>query len=419
MLTSNQNNLVWIDHGGIAHPMGVFASQQMRTRQGAFCLLPTPDHVIFMRYHDVHEPSERTKNFNVRLAGEITTAGTMCDIMAFIAQNGWSGELNVQSAVSNRSIYLEEGRVIGAKTNVEEEHLGQLLQREGVLHKQQIEQIRQRMDKERIQFGVATVQLGFLTEEQIYTYLARQIKEIVISILMVSEGMFCFLDSFDREALSFRHSLNLNQLLMEGATQMDEMRYFRQRIPSSEYIPKQLSQSDEFSEEMRQIYLQIDGKASIVDIVRQTGMSEFQATKKIFQLLQLNAVQILPPMAKTDPQQIIEIANRILLQIHQASDLVDRGKALRSNLSRFTDKAYQIMFHEAGPAIDGTFLPAILLHNSQELVSGGSLEAFLRDMLYDYVSFALFSAESMLGNTNERILRKEVEPLLNQLHPLD
>ena len=34
-----------------------------------------------------------------------------------------------------------------------------------------------------------------------------------------------------------RHTVSANALLMDGVTRMDEYRYFRQKIPSSEHIP--------------------------------------------------------------------------------------------------------------------------------------------------------------------------------------
>ena len=42
----------------------------------------------------------------------------------------------------------------------------------------------------------------------------------------------------------------------------------------------------------------------------------------------------------------------------------------------------------------------------------------VREMMYDYVAFALFSASATLGKAGEQTLGREVEPLLGKLRPV-
>ena len=44
------HDLVRVDGTGTAHPVGKTASQRMRARQGAFRLMPSPAHLVVMRY---------------------------------------------------------------------------------------------------------------------------------------------------------------------------------------------------------------------------------------------------------------------------------------------------------------------------------------------------------------------------------
>ena len=129
----SREELVRIDETGVLHPVGRVASQRMRSRQGAFRLMPAPCHVMFFRY--VGEDGDRDEEDGavVRLAGEVTAPGTLCDIVALVAQAGWNGELLVVSGDDTRSLFFEAGNILGAQTNVLGERLGQVLYRLGVL----------------------------------------------------------------------------------------------------------------------------------------------------------------------------------------------------------------------------------------------------------------------------------------------
>jgi hypothetical protein len=67
-----QDELVWVDSNGIAHPLGLSAGEQMRRRKERhFRLMPTPDHVIFMRFTGQDGRRDEEDGAVVRLAGEI------------------------------------------------------------------------------------------------------------------------------------------------------------------------------------------------------------------------------------------------------------------------------------------------------------------------------------------------------------
>src|SRR5215207_9743051 len=94
--------MVRIDSTGTAHPVGRTASQWLRARQGAFRLMPAPSHLVVMRY--VGEDGRRDEDDGpiFRLSGEITTPGSLCDIVGLIGQAGWAGELVVLDGQTSR-----------------------------------------------------------------------------------------------------------------------------------------------------------------------------------------------------------------------------------------------------------------------------------------------------------------------------
>jgi hypothetical protein len=52
------------------------------------------------------------------------------------------------------------------------------------------------------------------------------------------------------------------------------------------------------------------------------------------------------------------------------------------------------------------------------LAAGANVEKFLKELLYDYVSFALFNAGSLVRRPKDQGIGKQVEPLMSRLRPI-
>src|SRR5690606_33987894 len=234
-----RDELVRIDARGEVHPIGVAASQALRARTGTFRMLPSPPHVVLLRYTGEDGRRDAGDGAVVRLAGEITSPGAMCDVLAMLAQTGWRGELVVLDGGQSRSLYLEGGNVVGVRTNVEEERLGMVMYRFGAITQAQHEEIQQKVGEGQ-RFGASGVALGIFTQDKVYACIGKQVEEVVFKCLAVADGTFYFLDGFDASELVSRHSVSAGALLMEGVTRLDEMRYFRQKVPSSDHVPTPL-----------------------------------------------------------------------------------------------------------------------------------------------------------------------------------
>jgi len=262
------------------------------------------------------------------------------------------------------------------------------------------------------------VELGISTHSQVYHYLGKQAEEIVMAAMQVSDGMFCFLDGYDDDALPFRHSLNLGGLLMDGVTRMDEMRYFRQRVPSGDYVPERAEGRSPPSQEFRAIYEAIDGVLSVIELGRVLGLGEFQTTKLLFQLIQSKHVTMQKPRMRGGPLEVVETANGVLQQIHQEADSAGKGTVLRNSLASFVDATYEQLFAGAGPAEKGAFDSQRVVDNARSLFAGGNIERQLKELLYDYVSFGLFTTGSLVRRPKDQSLSKQVEPMMSRLRPI-
>jgi hypothetical protein len=417
-MKDRRTELVRVDSKGVVHPIGVTASQRLRQRSGAFRLLPSPVHVVLMRLTGEDGQRDDEDGAVVRLAGEITAPGDMTDVLAMIAQANWKGELSVLDTEHSRAIFFEQGNVVGVQTTCDEERLGSVLYRYGAITKEQQEAILDKM-KNGARFGEAAAEIGFITSEKLYQYIAKQIEEVVFATLTVGDGTFFFLDGYDESRLVSRHMVSAGALLMDGVTRMDEMRYFRQKIPTADYVPVRIESHTSPAKEFADTYAAVDGKSSIQEIGRKTGKGEFVITKHLFALAQSKHIAIHPPRAEGGPAGLVSAANSALLTIHQHADRANKGDALRESLSSFAVGAgvYDILFRGAGPNQEGVLETKVVAENSVLVAFGSDPENMLKQMLHEYVSFALFSAGTALGSEKENELKREVASVLQKLRP--
>ena len=381
-----------VDVTGTVHPLGKEASQSLRARAGEWRLLPSTKDTLLLRHGETADGLAILK-----LAGELRTPGALCDIVALIAQSQWRGELAVMGEDSARSLYFDHGHVLGASTNVKEERLGETLYRFGVVSREQLEEILKVTEGGSRRLGEVAIELGYVSAEALYPMMARQVEEVFYGAIGVEEGgTFFFYDRFDEKILARHQNLNAGGLLMEAARRMDEMRFFQEKVPNEHFIPVKLTSAKKPPDEIARVWNECDGARSVEEIGRHLGLLEFEVTKAVFQLVNGGLVAVVAPRPR-GAEAIVEAFNPALAALHHECDRVSKGAELRDGLGRFATGGgvYDALFMGAGPQPDGTLRPARVAKNLGAL-AGDDPDAWLMQLLQDYVGFGLFQAESLL-----------------------
>jgi len=407
---SDRDDLLRVDGTGAVHPVGRVASQELRPRAGEWRLLPSPKDLIIAR-------STSAGDAVLKLAGEIRTPGALCDIVALAAQSGWRGELIVLSEAGTRTFYFDGGTIIGATTTVPDERIGETLYRFGEVTREDLDKVVRASAETGKRFGEAAVESGIVSAEKLFSMMARQVEEVFFAAVHVSQGAFYFFDRFDERNILRRHNLNASGLLMEAARRMDEMRFFREKVPNDAYIPQPVA-GKKPPDDLEALFWHVDGKKSVADIGRAMGQLEFEVTKAIFQLVSSGCAVMIAPRPR-GPEAIVETVNPALALIHERCDQAGKGGELRDGLSRFATGGgvYDPLFMGAGPQADGTLRPDRIARNIAAL-AGEDPDAWLVQLMNDYIGFALFHAESILAREVQAKLLADVMEILKPLRPL-
>lgn len=414
-----RSELVRINSRGEVHPIGVLASQRLRTREGAYRVLPSPQHVVFLRYTGEDGLRDQDDGAIVRLAGEVTRPGGLCDVIGLLGQTGWRGELAVMDSNATRRLFFDRGNIVGVLTNAEQERLGQVMYRFGALTADQLEQLEHGMVNASRPIGELAVELGFVASTDVFRLLRKQVEEVVLGVLTVDDGTFFFLEGFDDALLVSHQIVNANAALMDGVQKFDEIKYFRDRIPSSEHIPTLTSgYVGVVPPELEPTFQLINGKTSIIELGRQSGRGEFAVTKDVFSLLRQGCVTLSPPTSESSNQATMVLSNEALRSIHRYADEAGAGGPFREALASFASGAglYDLLFRGAGPARDGT-LDGERVSDNIELVDPSQPMVALRRMMHEYIAFALFSVQTKLDGEVSKRCERQIAEVLQNLQP--
>jgi hypothetical protein len=108
-----------------------------------------------------------------------------------------------------------------------------------------------------------------------------------------------------------------------------------------------------------------------------------------------------------------------LQEIFRAAEAGGKLAELRESLQSFAIGAgvYDILFRGAGPDDSGTLDADKVAENAGVVAAGSDPHQMLKQLLHEYVSFALFSMGAALGSEIELSLSRQLAPMLSALLP--
>ena len=307
------------------------------------------------------------------------------------------------------------------KSNVAEERLGRVLYRYGHLGEEALKRVEASTAAGK-RFGEIAVELGEVSRESIYKAFGQQVTDVVVGAMHVDDGTYFFLDGFNDTELATRLAVSINGLLMDGVTRMDEVKYFAEKIPSFDHVPIKApgANTDGPTETFLEFFNLIDGKTSVRELGRRTGLGEFETMKKVYGLLQSKHVQMRPPLVDGGPVALVHAANEVMGILFKKAKGAGKDEDLAQGLSAFCVGAgvfYDLLFRGAGPDGQGRLVAEVVAENAPMVAQGEDVEQALRKLLFDYVSFAVFSLGAALGHEGEAELHIEVDLPLSVLRP--
>ncbi len=221
------------------------------------------------------------------------------DVFQLLTMGGKSGCLSVTDRQSFGYIYFEEGRIIYASLLNRRDRLGDILVREQVIDREQLELAIEEQSNTRDgrRLGEILRDAGYLDEQMLQRYVWHQIEEAVYHLFTWSQGTFYFEPGQRPEQEPILASIDPESLLLEGARRVDEWSQIEKKIQSLDVVytldPDRSGSlsSLNLAPEQEKILPYIDGKHSGWEIVEETALAEFDVGKALYGLISAGLVR--------------------------------------------------------------------------------------------------------------------------------
>jgi hypothetical protein len=153
------------------------------------------------------------------------------DILTFLNMSRKSGTLNLISGKRESFVYFDQGSVVYASSNQEKFRLSAILIWRKRITNEQWRDIERIMLDQGEKFGKVAVEQKILTEDELREFLKIQVSEIIYDCFTWDDGRFSFLEMMKLPDHAVTISIDLANLIMEGARRIDEWEHCLDLLP--------------------------------------------------------------------------------------------------------------------------------------------------------------------------------------------
>ncbi|MBU1244334.1 DUF4388 domain-containing protein [Myxococcota bacterium] len=391
---------------------------------GDWSLGPSTSYMLLFERKQLGTPIETSEaSFlgKVLFAGVIEE-GSLLEFINFLGENNRSGVLVVVSDGVKKSVFFKEGQIRYATSTDPDDRLGNVLFRYGMVEKDKLTEALS--DRSR-RLGEKLVQMGVLGISDLYRAIKAQVEEIVYSCFLFTTGSFYFYELATTASLPSHLHLATRNVLMEGVRRMDEMSYFRKKLPGAEVVPEVLKDAtiDNLTKQESGILALIDGRCNLEELSRKSHLGVFDTTRIVFHLMQGGIVRLKSTHSMANEASGGEDnIDKLLTAYNQVFHLIS-AKAegftpkLQRDLEMFLHKLdgeLAVLFSGVVVKPDLTIDPAQILQNMTRLSDRSSVFSLVYKALDEIFYFLLFSAGISIDSAVETDLQNTIRQLTKQ-----
>jgi hypothetical protein len=220
------------------------------------------------------------------------------EVLTFLSTTRKSGTLTLTSGEREAYLFFDDGCLVYAGSNQEQFRLGYVLLRKKKISREQRDRIDALMLSEGGRFGQIAVQQGVLTEAQLRDFLKIQVSEIVYDCFVWDGGAFAFAHDNRLPSHAVTISIDLTNLIMEGARRIEEMEQCVRLLPDRNAVFRVVAapRDDKVTltaEEWKILFL-INSSRTLEELCHDSEDEPFHVYRLVYGLLSNQLVEAVP-----------------------------------------------------------------------------------------------------------------------------
>ena len=220
---------------------------------------------------------------------------SVSDLLQFLAATRKTGTLKVARAAIVKEIILENGVIVGSRSNDPKELLGQVLLHYGKIGEDQLQAAMEIHRQSGDRLGNILSAQGIVSAADVVYALRMRTLDIIYDLFLWEEANFEFFDGEEFPSDSIRIQVEAQSVIMEGIYRIDEWSRYRARIPSDrtffELTPG-WTNSLEGSKEVREVLYHVEKRMTLAEISYNLHTSLFHACAQLFDLVEAGVIAV-------------------------------------------------------------------------------------------------------------------------------
>ena len=261
------------------------------------------------------------------------------DILEFLRASRKTGVISFKRDRVRKSIYIQDGNVIFATSNIPEDRLGDLLLAKGKITRKDYDRSVTMLGGSKRQ-GRILVEMTAISPKVLWEGVQDQIRHIVYSLFNWERGMFFFSQGDLPSQENITADVSLSEMLVEGIRRINDHRILLNKFPSRDVVIarmdfglKHRAALEPFEKHVLDL---IDGRRTVEEICRDSEIGEPETSKVLYLLMCLGYIKV--KGRREDTSSII------------SPDMTSEEiRNILTNYNRMFSYLYRYMMREVGP----------------------------------------------------------------------
>jgi len=254
---------------------------------------------------------------NASLAGGLASF-KLPDVFTFLAAARKTGMLTVSSGGKEAYVFFRNGGIVYAASNQESLRLGSVLLRKKKITREQSAAVDESILRGGGRFGEIAVEKGIVTPELLDEFLKVQVAEVVFDAFVWHDGTFSFYDGFDLPPHAVTITIDLGNLIMEGARRIEEWEQCLALLPDSGVVFRVVSdpQTEKITlsvEEWKLLFL-VNGQRTLEDLCGAVDDEALHVYRVVYGLFASKLIEPVTGAAAANTGQMPAVADDTMRQ---------------------------------------------------------------------------------------------------------